>query len=150
SRPAHSGCSRPGGRTPAPAGVRMAARETPAGPGNPALAAGPSMTGSGDVTELTPITGATLSPLSEAKRRLGRAVAAEDAAALRELRSRASVIELYQRRAGAKATADDAGEIKVRAERGIGQIDLDGNPRGRPPDIKDGNTPIFNVEAHTR
>jgi site-specific DNA-methyltransferase (adenine-specific) len=69
-----------------------------------------------------------LEPLSTAKAVIARAVADGDAAVLKELRGRASAVELYQRRSGARDVANDAGEIKVRAERALGQLDAKAVP----------------------
>ena len=71
-----------------------------------------------------------LEPLSAAKHLIARAVIDGDADSLTELRRRASAFELYHQRAGARIFANDAGEIKVRAERGLGQIDAAENPHG--------------------
>lgn len=78
-----------------------------------------------------------LPSVEKAKAMIARAVASRDTETLFKLRAVAkSAQELYWRRAGAKEAANDAGEIKVWSERGIGLIDRAENPRGRPPQGK--------------
>lgn len=87
-----------------------------------------------------------LEPVSVAKELIARAVWEHDAETLLELRSRASAFELYHRRAGARELSNDAGEIKVRAERGLGSVDTLENPRGRPE--KDPGVRNFSLDVH--
>src|SRR5215831_145494 len=82
------------------------------------------------MSELVPVEAQQLETIAEARRLIAQAVADEDAETLRELRRRASAVELYQRRAGARAVADDAGEIKLRCERGLGQVSIATRPLG--------------------
>jgi hypothetical protein len=71
--------------------------------------------------------------VAQARRYIDRAVIDEDYEALTELRQRAAGYEHYwSRREGARGRANDYGEIKVRAERGMGQLDAKASPRGRP------------------
>jgi ParB family chromosome partitioning protein len=90
-----------------------------------------------------------------------QAVADGDAGALTGLRAAASAHELFQRRQAARVRANDFGEIKVRAERGLGQVDAAASPHGGArgqgsgggtlPGGQDGGTPnLARVEAHTR
>jgi hypothetical protein len=72
-----------------------------------------------------------LPPLDLAKALIERAVIEEDVPYLLDLRAQARAInQLLRDRGDAKDRADDAGEIKVRAERGIGQIDRAKRPHG--------------------
>jgi hypothetical protein len=73
-----------------------------------------------------------LPPIELARTIIAKAVAERDEQTLHDLRAFADGMQLMYRRAGAKLTADDAGEIKVRAERGIGQIDAKQRPHGGP------------------
>jgi DNA N-6-adenine-methyltransferase (Dam) len=96
---------------------------------------------------------AQLEPIEYAKELIARAVWEQDSAALVELRGRASAFELYHRRAGARDLANDAGEIKVRAEAGLGAIDRQLAPHGvkqefRPPGTLD--PPLEDVHHDTR
>lgn len=74
----------------------------------------------------------SLPPIDQARAMIARAVAVGDVDTLVDLRNSAEAIDLYFRRSGAKEVADQAGEIKVTAERAIGRIDTDRAPRGRP------------------
>jgi ParB family chromosome partitioning protein len=87
-----------------------------------------------------------------ARTMIAKAVAERDEATLHDLRAFADGMQLMYRRAGAKLNADEAGEIKVRAERGLGQIDLKARPRGRPAaDAKDTGTRNFpEIHPNTR
>lgn len=91
-----------------------------------------------------------LEPLSAAKHLIARAVIDGDADSLTELRRRASAFELYHQRAGARDIANDAGEIKVRAERGLGQIDAAENPRGLKNEFKSCGGVQLTVGTHAR
>lgn len=71
-----------------------------------------------------------LEPVALAKALIARWVVEGDADALHELRHRASAFELFNQRSGAKDLANEAGEIKVRAERGLAQIDIKAAPHG--------------------
>jgi hypothetical protein len=69
--------------------------------------------------------------VAEARRYIDRAVIDEDYEALTELRQKAAGYERYwSRREVSRTRANDYGEIKVRAERGMGQIDAGRNPHG--------------------
>ncbi len=92
-----------------------------------------------------------LEPLDQARAVIAKAIAERDTDTLIELRHRASAVELYQTRSGSREIANDAGEIKVRAERGLGQIDATERPRGRPKKIHPpGSFPGLNVHQDTR
>lgn len=80
--------------------------------------------------ELVGVVEAGLEPLDAAKRRIARAIADGDADLLIEVRARGAAYELHATRAGAMATANDAGEIKVRAERGLALLDVEAAPHG--------------------
>jgi len=73
---------------------------------------------------------------------------------LREWRDRAAAVEHYQRRReGGRDAALAAGEIKVRAERALGQLDQQATPRGRPngkDDRGDNFSPLGDLRPHTR
>ncbi len=76
---------------------------------------------------------AALASLDAARRQIVLAQQAGDADGLREWRDRAAAVEHYQRRReGGRDAALAAGEIKVRAERALGQLDAQAAPRGRP------------------
>jgi hypothetical protein len=90
----------------------------------------------------------SLAPIEEARRLIARAVVERDADTLTELHRRASAYELYHRRAGAHETASDAGEIKVRAERGLGQIDAEVAPHGVNQEFRVGGTPAPLASVH--
>jgi len=68
---------------------------------------------------------------------------------LLELRRRADAVGLYQRRGDAKDAANDAGEIKVRAERGLGQIDGKARPHGSNQ-WSAGRTALHEIDHATR
>lgn len=99
--------------------------------------------------ELIPHDGDDLEPIEIARAVIARAVADQDTDALLELRARAEPMALYHRRAGAKLNADEAGEIKVRAERGLGQIDRETNPHGRNQ-WSSGGAELLDVNHDTR
>jgi hypothetical protein len=72
--------------------------------------------------------------LDAARLYIARAVLDGDAEALAELRRQARGVEVYySTREAARGLANDYGEVKVRAERALGQMDTEANPRGRPP-----------------
>jgi hypothetical protein len=72
--------------------------------------------------------------LAAARLYIARAVLDGDAEALAELRRKGRTAEAYwAHREVTRGLANDYGEVKVRAERGLGQIDTEANPRGRPP-----------------
>ena len=82
---------------------------------------------------LPPREAQALVALDEAKRQIQLARDQADVAALLEWRDRAAAIAHYAHRRGeAREIADDAGEVKIRAEAAIGQIDGIQNPEGRP------------------
>ena len=87
------------------------------------------------MTELVARDDGQLEPIEQARAIIAKAIADRDVATLSELRHRASAIELYQTRSGSRDIANDAGEIKVRAERGLGQIDAANHPKGRPKKV---------------
>ncbi|MBO0865145.1 MAG: hypothetical protein J2P16_08755 [Mycobacterium sp.] len=97
---------------------------------------------------------AELVPVSQARLLIDRAVLDENVEALLELRRRADAVGLYHRRRDARETANDAGEIKVRAERGLGQIDEKANPHGgdrRSPEVSSSvRTELELVDHQTR
>lgn len=70
--------------------------------------------------------------LDEARRAITAAREAHDADALREWRDRAAAVQHYARQRGdAQDVANDAGEVKLRAERALGSLDLELNPHGK-------------------
>lgn len=74
-----------------------------------------------------------IAALDEARRQIGLARQSGDVDALKEWRDRAAAVQHYARqRAGAKEIANDAGEVKVRAEAALGALDREMAPRGRP------------------
>jgi hypothetical protein len=91
-----------------------------------------------------------LPALEVARRVIAQAVLEHDADTLRELRSRASAVELYNRRTGAMEIANDAGEIKVRAERGLGQVDAAVAPHGGDRMQGSGTGILTDVRRETR
>jgi phage N-6-adenine-methyltransferase len=75
--------------------------------------------------------GRALAALDEAKAAIAEARAAGDTETLKEWRDRAAAYLHYNaRRDNSKAVANDAGEVKVRAERALGQLDAEENPHG--------------------
>lgn len=76
--------------------------------------------------------GNQIATIDEARRIVAIAIAEGNAGTLHELRAKAAAYELFNARNGAQATANDAGEIKVRAERGLALLDVEAAPRGRP------------------
>jgi hypothetical protein len=100
-----------------------------------------------------------IAALDEAKRAIAVAMANEDVDALLEWRDRAQAVQHYlTRRSEAKEIADNAGEVKVRAEAALGKLDLAASPgRGRPKgeDDKDKDeepapAPLAEFEGHRR
>lgn len=80
--------------------------------------------------------------LDEAKRQIAAALERRDTATLSEIREQARAVAYYaRRRSDARDAANDAGEIKVRAEHALGAIDAEVNPRGRPE--KDSSAEAF-------
>jgi hypothetical protein len=77
---------------------------------------------------------AAIAALDEAKRQIDIARASEDVESLLEWRDRAAAVQHYiRKRDEARELADNAGELKVRAEAALGRIDLAISPgRGRP------------------
>lgn len=90
--------------------------------------------------------------IHEAKSVIARAIAESDTDTLFDLRSRASAYELKYQRDGARETANDAGEVKVRAERGLGQIDAEIAPHGVNQEFREVGTPapLSGVHQDTR
>lgn len=91
-----------------------------------------------------------IAALDEARRQIGLARRSGDVNALKEWRDRAAAVQHYARqRAGAKEIANDAGEVKVRAEAALGAIDGEINPPSRgvasPPEAT-----IIEAAAATR
>lgn len=109
-------------------------------------------------TSVVPAAEATaLAALDEAKRNIALAKMDGNIDALMEWRDRAAAIQHYARcRDDAKGIADDAAEVKIRAERALGQLDSELNPRGRPSDKNKVNTSVnftdglVAVRANTR
>ena len=79
-----------------------------------------------------------IAELDEAKRHIDIALANEDVEALLDWADRAAAVAIYiKRRDEAREIADNAGEIKVRAEAALGKLDLAARPTaGRPPKAK--------------
>ena len=72
-----------------------------------------------------------LASLDKARQQIALAREAGDVTTLREWRDRAAAMQHYARtRDEARALADDAGEVKVRAERALGQLDAEARPHG--------------------
>jgi hypothetical protein len=81
--------------------------------------------------EVVPARPAPLPPLDVARALIERAQFDEDTDYLLDLRAQARAVgQLLRDRGDAKERADDAGEIKVRAERAIGQLDRMKRPHG--------------------
>src|SRR5207245_9530469 len=76
-----------------------------------------------------------IAALDEAKRQIDIARSKQDVDALMEWRDRAAAVQHYiKRRNEARDLADNAGELKVRAEAALGKLDLAVAPRrGRKP-----------------
>lgn len=93
-----------------------------------------------------------LAPVAVAKALIARWVVEGDADALHELRHRASAYELFNQRSGARDLANDAGEIKVRAERGLAQIDIQLAPRSVKREFRETKThpPLEDFNPVTR
>ena len=74
-----------------------------------------------------------IAAIDEAKRQIEIAVANQDVDSLLEWRDRAAAVQHYiRRRDEARELADNAGELKVRAEAALGRLDLEVVPkRGR-------------------
>jgi N6-adenosine-specific RNA methylase IME4 len=96
----------------------------------------------------------SLAALDEARRQIALAKVDGDVDALREWRDRAAAVQHYAgKRAGAKQTADDAGEVKVRAERALGQLDREAAPGNRRQPKDTGGrilSPLADVHGNTR
>jgi hypothetical protein len=86
---------------------------------------------------------AAIAALDEAKRQIDIARASEDVDSLLEWRDRAAAVQHYiRKRDEARELADNAGELKVRAEAALGKLDLAVSPgRGRPKKGEDSDTP---------
>jgi hypothetical protein len=84
---------------------------------------------------LPPEEAQAIAALDEAKRQIDIARVNQDVDALLEWADRAAAVQHYiKRRDEARELADNAGEIKVRAEAALGRLDLAAVPgRGRPP-----------------
>lgn len=79
---------------------------------------------------LPPEEAAALAALDEAKRAIQVALANEDVESLLEMRDRVAAAQHYfRRREEARELADNAGELKVRAEAALGRLDLAVAPR---------------------
>lgn len=94
----------------------------------------------------------SLEPVAVAKALIARWVVEGDADALHELRNRSRAYELFNDRSGARELANEAGEIKVRAERGLAQIDIRVAPRGVTKELRGDSTPppLAEFNEHTR
>ena len=110
-----------------------------------------------DVAVSSPGTG--LAPLDEAKRQIAKARVAQDASSLKDWRDLAEAAERLQRRRGtAREVADDAGEIRLRCEAALGQIDAEQAPHGDAKrtqvavesNLEPEPPPLADVNAHTR
>lgn len=93
-----------------------------------------------------------LAPLSRAKREIARAIAEGDGGYLLRLRTDGSAAELALSRLGAMEAANDAGEIKVRAERGLALLDVKAAPHGVKEELRGRATlpPLAELHTHTR
>lgn len=80
---------------------------------------------------LPPEEAQAIAALDEAKRQIDIARMNEDVDSLLEWRDRAAAVQHYiRRRDEARELADNAGELKVRAEAALGKMDLLASPRG--------------------
>jgi hypothetical protein len=98
---------------------------------------------------------AALAALDEAKRQIDIARANEDVESLLEFRDRAMAAQHYLRkRDEARELADNAGELKVRAEAALGKLDLAVAPgRGRPKKSEEDSdevAPLAEFQPNTR
>jgi hypothetical protein len=86
---------------------------------------------------------AAIAALDEAKRQIDIARASEDVESLLEWRDRAAAVQHYiKKRDEARELADNAGELKVRAEAALGKLDLAITPgRGRRKSQEEEATP---------
>lgn len=84
-----------------------------------------------------------IAALDEAKRQIDIARSNEDVDTLLEWADRAAAVQHYiRRREEARELADNAGELKVRAEAALGKLDLAARPeRGRPKKEDEGEEP---------
>lgn len=94
--------------------------------------------------------GTDLAKTSETMRSLDIARVNGDVDALMEWRRRAEVAQLYATRHDAKDKADDAGEIKVYAERYLGQLDAEAHPHGVKDEFKSSGGTELTVDHTTR
>lgn len=79
-----------------------------------------------------------IAALDEAKRQIDIARANEDVDTLLDWADRAAAVQIYiKRRDEAREVADNAGEIKVRAEAALGKLDLAARPTAGRPAKKD-------------
>jgi hypothetical protein len=75
--------------------------------------------------------GQALAAIDEARKLIATAREAGDTATLLDWRDKAAAVQHYARtRDEASGLADDAGEIKLRAEAALGQLDAEANPHG--------------------
>jgi hypothetical protein len=98
---------------------------------------------------------AAIAALDEAKRQIDIARANEDVGSLMEWRDRAAAVQHYiRKRDEARELADNAGELKVRAEAALGRLDLKVAPgRGRRKtegDDTDEAAPLADFQPNTR
>jgi N6-adenosine-specific RNA methylase IME4 len=105
--------------------------------------------------ELVPLADArALAALDEARHAIALARQQGDVDTLREWRDRADAIQHYaKRRDGAQQTANDAGEVKVRAERALGQLDRELAPAHRPEKSSQSegfSAPLANLPSESR
>lgn len=99
-----------------------------------------------------------IAALSDAKTAIDIARANEDVASLLEWRDKAAAAQHYiKRRDEARELADNAGELKVRAEAALGRLDLDTSPGpGRPKQAEDEKAtpavvnPLADFQPNTR
>lgn len=89
--------------------------------------------------------------LDAAKRAVALAIAEDDSDSLFTLRAMASAAELARTRTGAMEAANDAGEIKVRAERGLAILDVQAAPNGVTfPGGRKADAPLENIDKNAR
>jgi hypothetical protein len=114
---------------------------------------------------LAVVTETGLASLDEARQAIGEARAAQDSESLHDWRDQAEAIQrFHSRRHAAREIADDAGEIRLRCEAALGQIDAEVAPAHRPsrkssatgilqgaqPTAESSSPPLAHVRSETR
>lgn len=93
---------------------------------------------------LPPEEAQAIAALDEARRQIDIARANEDIDTLLDWADRAAAVaHYYKKREEARELADNAGELKVRAEAALGKLDLAARPgAGRPKPVEEGEEPL--------